>query len=73
MGAKSDRFVTRARLGRPRSPRPAVAVEGPVRVELRLPPDVANRLFETAESTGRTVSRVGTDALNAGLDQAATM
>jgi hypothetical protein len=54
--------VIPAHLGRPRAHRTDGAAHV-VRVELRLPPHIANLLFLRAEQTGRTVSRVGGDAL----------
>jgi hypothetical protein len=57
--------ISPARRGRPRR---RVAVESqPVRVELRLPVEVAALLFDLAETSGRTVSSVGAEALRDGL------
>lgn len=56
--------------GRPRRGRPrlhAISPDRPVRVELRLTPELARRLFAVAEDTGRTVSAVGESALLKGL------
>jgi predicted transcriptional regulator len=44
-----------------------------VRVELRLAPDVARRLFAVAAHTGRTVSAVGESALSQALPQERAM
>lgn len=55
-----------ARRGRPRT-----SIRGSagavVRVELRLPSDVAAQLYERAQQTGQSVSGVGADALAMGL------
>jgi hypothetical protein len=67
-----DRSVSPALLGRPRR-HPPEAPNGPVRVELRLRVEVAVLLFDAAESSGHTVSRVGADALKDSLMKAAAM
>lgn len=54
--------VRSAHFGRPRIRRVDNA-GGVVRVELRLPRHIASVLFERAEESGRTVSRVGGDAI----------
>lgn len=38
-----------------------------VRVELRLPPDLADDLYTAAHTRHQTLSQTGTDALRAGL------
>ncbi|GAA1747304.1 hypothetical protein GCM10009810_04900 [Nostocoides vanveenii] len=60
-----------ARRGRPRLH--AIPNDCPVRVELRLAPDVARRLFAVAADTGRTVSAVGESALSQALPQERAM
>jgi len=60
-----------ARRGRPRLH--AIPTDCPVRVELRLAPDVARRLFAVAADTGRTVSAVGESALSQALPQERAM
>ena len=59
------------RRGRPRLR--AIPTDCPVRVELRLAPDVARRLFAAAADTGRTVSSVGESALIQALPQERAM
>lgn len=66
-----DKQPTRARRGRPRLR--AISADHPVRVELRLTPEVARRLFAVADDTGRTVSAVGESALLASLGKERTM
>jgi hypothetical protein len=51
----------KARRGRPRLR--AISTDCPVRVELRLTPELARRLFAVADDTGRTVSAVDEAAL----------
>lgn len=66
-----DKQLTKARRGRPRLR--AISADHPVRVELRLTPEVARRLFAVADDTGRTVSAVGESALLAGLGKERAM
>ncbi|WP_370890192.1 hypothetical protein [Janibacter sp. GXQ6167] len=60
-----------ARRGRPRLR--AIPTDCPVRVELRLAPDVARRLFAAAADSGRTVSAVGEYALSQALPRERAM
>lgn len=60
-----DKQAGRPRRGRPRLR--AIGTDRPVRVELRLTPELARRLFAAADDTGRTVSAVGESALLEGL------
>lgn len=60
-----------ARCGRPRVH--AIPTDRPVRVESRLTPDVARRLFAVAEDTGRTVSAVVESALRHSLPEERAM
>jgi hypothetical protein len=53
--------TVKARRGRPRLR--AISTGCPVRVELRLTPELARRLFAVADDTGRTVSAVDEAAL----------
>lgn len=66
-----DRQPAKARRGRPRLR--AISADCPVRVELRLTPDLARRLFAMADDSGRTVSAVGESALLAGLREERAM
>ncbi|GAA3620271.1 hypothetical protein GCM10022199_25920 [Marihabitans asiaticum] len=66
-----DKQPAKARRGRPRLR--AISADQPVRVELRLAPDVARWLFAVADDTGRTVSAVGESALLAGLGKERAM
>jgi len=59
------------RRGRPRLH--ALPAHGAVRVELRLAPEVARRLFTVAMDTGRTVSAVGESALIQALPEERAM
>lgn len=56
-----DKMPGEARRGRPRLH--AIPTDSPVRVESRLTPEVARRLFAVAEDSGRTVSAVVESAL----------
>jgi len=60
-----------ARRGRPREH--AIPTDCPVRVESRLTPEVARRLFAGAEDTGRTVSVVVESALRHSLPEERAM
>lgn len=61
--------IRAAHLGRPRT-RATAGPSSVVRVELRMPRHVADLLFERADETGRTVSRVGADAIWEALSSA---
>lgn len=54
--------IRSAHLGRPRR-RGVADTDDVVRVELRLPRHIASLLFDRADESGRTVSRVGGDAI----------
>lgn len=69
MVEKQTRGTTRR--GRPRLN--AIPTDCPVRVELRLTPDLARRLFAVADDTGRTVSAVGEAALQQSLPKEQAM
>ncbi|CCH74165.1 putative MscS mechanosensitive ion channel (fragment) [Nostocoides australiense Ben110] len=60
-----EKMPAKPRRGRPRLH--AIPAHGSVRVELRLAPEVARRLFAAAADSGQTVSAVGESALIAAL------
>ena len=66
-----DKKSGSTRRGRPRLR--AITTDCAVRVELRLTPELARRLFAVADDTGRTVSSVGESALLQGLPQERAM
>lgn len=71
--APTPGLVEPARRGRPRSSARRASSGEMVRVELRLPNDVAARLFHLANETGHSVSSVGAEALSAGLSGGAAV